>query len=137
MTNLLVEGGGRVLGAFLDAGQVDAVDVYIAPILAGGAGDFTPARGLGCRRMADALRLDRHDVSVIDGDVRLQGTIARPRAAVPSALDSTQAFTVPLLQTIDDGILRGVFAPCRGRRVPAPGQEPLSGAMRARARPTT
>jgi diaminohydroxyphosphoribosylaminopyrimidine deaminase / 5-amino-6-(5-phosphoribosylamino)uracil reductase len=75
-TNLLVEGGGRVLGSFLDAGQVDAVDVYIAPIVAGGSGDFTPARGLGCERMADALRLDRHEVSWIDGDLRLQGTVA-------------------------------------------------------------
>jgi len=79
VTNLLVEGGSHVLGAFLDAGQVDAVDVYIAPIISGGAGDFTSARGRGCRRMADALRLDRPAVSIIDGDVRLQGTIAHPR----------------------------------------------------------
>jgi diaminohydroxyphosphoribosylaminopyrimidine deaminase/5-amino-6-(5-phosphoribosylamino)uracil reductase len=77
VTNLLVEGGGRVLGAFLDGGQVDAVDVYIAPILAGDSGPFTPARGVGSRRMADALRLDRHEVSLIDGDLRLQGTIDR------------------------------------------------------------
>ena len=27
MTNVLVEGGGRVLGSFLDDGQVDVVDV--------------------------------------------------------------------------------------------------------------
>jgi diaminohydroxyphosphoribosylaminopyrimidine deaminase/5-amino-6-(5-phosphoribosylamino)uracil reductase len=81
VTNLLVEGGGRVLGAFLDAGQVDAVDVYIAPILAGGTDDFTPTRGLGCRRMADALRLDHHEVSLIDGDLRLQGTLAPPARA--------------------------------------------------------
>ncbi len=36
MTNVLVEGGGQVLGSFLDEGQVDAVDVFIAPILEGG-----------------------------------------------------------------------------------------------------
>ena len=36
MTHVLVEGGGQVLGSFLDAGQVDAVDVYIAPTLEGG-----------------------------------------------------------------------------------------------------
>ena len=35
MTNVLVEGGGRVLGAFLDAGQVDAVEVFLAPIIEG------------------------------------------------------------------------------------------------------
>ncbi len=36
MTNVLVEGGGRVVGSFFDAGQVDAVDVFVAPILEGG-----------------------------------------------------------------------------------------------------
>jgi diaminohydroxyphosphoribosylaminopyrimidine deaminase/5-amino-6-(5-phosphoribosylamino)uracil reductase len=82
VTNLLVEGGGRVLGAFLDAGQVDAVDVYVAPIVAGGGDDFTPARGLGWGRMADAPRLDRHEVSVIDGDLRIQGTFADPGRTV-------------------------------------------------------
>ena len=74
VTNLLVEGGGRVLGAFLDAGQVDAVEVYIAPIVEGGEPRFTPARGTGRPRIADALRLERQEVSVVDGDLRLTGT---------------------------------------------------------------
>lgn len=73
MTNLLVEGGGRLLGGFLDAGQVDAVDVFIAPLVEGGTPAFTPAQGQGHSRMADALRLARQQVSLIDGDVRLQG----------------------------------------------------------------
>ena len=49
MTNVLVEGGGRVLGSFLDAGQVDAVEVFIAPILEGGDHARTAARGKGMR----------------------------------------------------------------------------------------
>ena len=73
MTNLLVEGGGRLLGAFLDAGQVDAVDVFIAALVEGGHPRFTPAQGEGRSRMADALRLERQQVSLIDGDLRLQG----------------------------------------------------------------
>jgi diaminohydroxyphosphoribosylaminopyrimidine deaminase/5-amino-6-(5-phosphoribosylamino)uracil reductase len=79
VTNLLVEGGSQVLGTFLDAGQVDAVEVYIAPRIAGGAKAFSPVGGPGCDRIADALRLDQHTLSVIDGDLRLQGTIARER----------------------------------------------------------
>ena len=75
VTNLLVEGGGAVLGAFLDARAVDEVDVFIAPIVEGGSGRFTPARGAGAPSMAEALRLDRHEVVVIDGDVRLRGTL--------------------------------------------------------------
>jgi diaminohydroxyphosphoribosylaminopyrimidine deaminase/5-amino-6-(5-phosphoribosylamino)uracil reductase len=74
VTNLLVEGGGRTLGSFLDAGQVDAVDVFIAPTLEGGEPAFTPARGAGHPRMADALRLERSEASLIDGDVRIRGT---------------------------------------------------------------
>jgi diaminohydroxyphosphoribosylaminopyrimidine deaminase/5-amino-6-(5-phosphoribosylamino)uracil reductase len=81
VTNLLVEGGGTVLGAILDAGQVDAVDVFIAPILAGGAAAPGPAGGAGCQRIAEALRLDRLEASIIDGDLRLQGTIAPPGAS--------------------------------------------------------
>lgn len=78
LTNLLVEGGGRVLGAFLDAGEVDAVEVFIAPMLEGGSHSFTPFRGAGVARMAEALRLARHRVSVLDGDVSLSGQIVRP-----------------------------------------------------------
>jgi len=77
MTNVLVEGGGRLLGVFFDAGQVDAVDVYIASLLEGGPPRFTPIQGAGRSRMADALRLERQELSLIDGDIRLQGTLPR------------------------------------------------------------
>ena len=77
VTNLLVEGGGTVLGAFLDAEQVDEVDVFLAPLLEGGSHGFSPARGSGHPSMSEAPRLDRHEVSVVDGDVRLRGTIPR------------------------------------------------------------
>ena len=76
LTNLLVEGGGQILGAFLDAGAVDAVDIYLAPLVEGGSHLFTPARGTGRPSMADALRLERQNVSLIDGDVRIQGTFS-------------------------------------------------------------
>ncbi|MEW4566341.1 bifunctional diaminohydroxyphosphoribosylaminopyrimidine deaminase/5-amino-6-(5-phosphoribosylamino)uracil reductase RibD [Tautonia sp. JC769] len=78
LTNLLVEGGGRVLGAFLDAGEVDAVEVFIAPTLEGGSHAYSPFRGEGVARMAEAIRLARHRVSVLDGDVMLSGQIVRP-----------------------------------------------------------
>ena len=73
--NLLVEGGGAVLGSFLDAQAVDAVEVFITPILEGGAHPFSPARGRGVACMADALRLDRQEIQNIDGDVHLRGTV--------------------------------------------------------------
>lgn len=78
LTNLLVEGGGRALGAFLDAGEVDAVAVFLAPAIEGGPPVHVPAAGSGVARMADALRLARHEVRVLDGDVALSGHVARP-----------------------------------------------------------
>lgn len=78
VTNLLVEGGSRVLGAFLDARQIDAVDVFLAPTLEGGPHGFPPVRGAGVSKMADAWRLERTTLSAVDGDVRLQGTLPQP-----------------------------------------------------------
>ena len=78
LTNLLVEGGGHVLGAFFDGGAVDAVDVYVAPLLEGGRHGHHPALGKGCALMAQARRLERHEISNIDGDVRIHGTFPHP-----------------------------------------------------------
>ena len=75
ITNLLVEGGGTVLGAFLDARNVDEVDVFLAPIVEGGSHGFSPARGLGFASMGEALRLDRPEISLVDGDVRVRGAL--------------------------------------------------------------
>lgn len=77
LTNLLVEGGGRVLGSFLDAGQVDAVDVFIAARIEGGPPEHTPVLGRGVASMTDALRLESVEVSLVDGDIRLRGIIPR------------------------------------------------------------
>jgi len=77
MTNVLVEGGGRVLGAFFDAGEVDEVDVFVAPIVEGGSHDYTPARGLGVASMAEALRLDGPAFAEVDGDLRIRGRVRR------------------------------------------------------------
>lgn len=78
MTNVLVEGGGRVLGAFFDAGAIDAVEVFIAPILAGGTPGHVPADGIGVATMDLARRLDRHEVAVLDGDVWFRGEFPHP-----------------------------------------------------------
>ena len=79
MTNVLVEGGGRILGAFFDAGEVDAVDIYIAPLLEGGPPRFNPIQGTGRALMADSTRLAQAQVSLIDGDIRIQGVLPTKR----------------------------------------------------------
>lgn len=47
MTNVLVEGGGCVLGSFFDAGLADEAVVFVAPCLIGGAAAPGPLHGLG------------------------------------------------------------------------------------------
>ena len=47
LTNVLVEGGGRLLGSLLDARQIDEVHVFIAPKLLGGAAARTAIAGEG------------------------------------------------------------------------------------------
>ncbi len=57
MANVLVEGGGRLLGSFLDARLADEVQIYIAPLLIGGHGAPAALDARGPARLADALRL--------------------------------------------------------------------------------
>jgi len=78
MTNVLVEGGGRVLGSFLDAHQVDSVDVFIAPIIEGGNHANSPVRGAGCQAMSDALRLAGMAITQVDVDLRFRGCVTQP-----------------------------------------------------------
>ncbi|MBV8487832.1 MAG: bifunctional diaminohydroxyphosphoribosylaminopyrimidine deaminase/5-amino-6-(5-phosphoribosylamino)uracil reductase RibD [Planctomycetaceae bacterium] len=86
MTNLLIEGGGKILGAFLEAGQVDAVDAFIAPILEGGDHSYTPARGIGALSMSAAARLQGVTVTEVEGDLRIRGILPQPWRSILSEL---------------------------------------------------
>ncbi|HEX2476378.1 MAG TPA: bifunctional diaminohydroxyphosphoribosylaminopyrimidine deaminase/5-amino-6-(5-phosphoribosylamino)uracil reductase RibD [Lacipirellulaceae bacterium] len=77
MTNVLVEGGSKLLGVFFDAGAVDEVHVFIAPKLAGGAGAPSPVPGAGIAQMADALQLGDITIEELGGDVYVHGRIAK------------------------------------------------------------
>jgi diaminohydroxyphosphoribosylaminopyrimidine deaminase/5-amino-6-(5-phosphoribosylamino)uracil reductase len=55
-TNVLVEGGAGVLGAFRDAGLIDELHVFVAPKLVGG-GSKTAISGIGAERIDDGLEL--------------------------------------------------------------------------------
>jgi diaminohydroxyphosphoribosylaminopyrimidine deaminase/5-amino-6-(5-phosphoribosylamino)uracil reductase len=58
MSNVMVEGGGRVLGSFFDAGLFDEIEVFVAPRLIGGAAASGPLHGVGLARVADARAMD-------------------------------------------------------------------------------
>lgn len=81
MTNALVEGGGRVLGSFFDAGLIDVCHVFIAATLTGGSENPIPLRGHGCEWMTEAGKLQEVAVSRPGGDVYVRGVVDRPAAS--------------------------------------------------------
>ncbi len=77
MTNLLVEGGSRLLGSLVDTGQIDEVHVFIAPRIVGGAAAFSPIGGLGIGFLSKALVLDDMHIEQCGPDLHIQGRIVR------------------------------------------------------------
>jgi diaminohydroxyphosphoribosylaminopyrimidine deaminase/5-amino-6-(5-phosphoribosylamino)uracil reductase len=56
VTSVLLEGGPHLAGAFLDAGEIDEMRLFLAPILFGGRTARDPLEGEGAERISDALR---------------------------------------------------------------------------------
>ena len=66
--NLLVEGGGTVLGSFFDSELVDRVEAFVAPTVLGGAAAPGPVAGQGLASLADAGKFQRLDISQSGAD---------------------------------------------------------------------
>lgn len=71
LTNVLVEGGSRLLGSLLDARAIDEVHAFIAPKLLGGAAAPTATSGEGIAAVAQALRLETPIMRQVGDDVYL------------------------------------------------------------------
>jgi diaminohydroxyphosphoribosylaminopyrimidine deaminase/5-amino-6-(5-phosphoribosylamino)uracil reductase len=52
----LLEGGPHLAGAFLDAGEIDEIRLFLAPLLLGGSSARDPLEGKGVERISNALR---------------------------------------------------------------------------------
>ena len=71
VSSLLVEGGATTLGAFVDAGLVDAWVAHIAPVLVGGAGALSPLGGLGAGDLSSLSRLGPLRVTPLGPDLEV------------------------------------------------------------------
>jgi diaminohydroxyphosphoribosylaminopyrimidine deaminase / 5-amino-6-(5-phosphoribosylamino)uracil reductase len=71
--SVLMEGGPRFAAAWWDAGLVDQVVAFVAPILSGGATAPGPLPARGCESMAAALRLLDVDVEQSGEDIMISG----------------------------------------------------------------
>lgn len=77
MTNILVEGGGTLLGTLFDARLVDEVHTFIAPRIAGGATAPSPVAGCGIQFMVDTLQLTDPQVALVERDIYIHGRCCR------------------------------------------------------------
>lgn len=74
--SVLLEGGGTLNWAMLEAGLVRRVQAYIAPKLFGGAAAKSPVEGLGVALPAQAAVLKTVTVTQIGEDFLLEGEVA-------------------------------------------------------------
>jgi diaminohydroxyphosphoribosylaminopyrimidine deaminase/5-amino-6-(5-phosphoribosylamino)uracil reductase len=56
VSSVLLEGGPHLAGAFLDAGEIDEIRLFLAPLLLGGSAARDPLEGEGVERISEALR---------------------------------------------------------------------------------
>jgi diaminohydroxyphosphoribosylaminopyrimidine deaminase/5-amino-6-(5-phosphoribosylamino)uracil reductase len=81
LTNVLVEGGAKLLGECFDAELIDEVHAFIAPKIAGGRDAPSPVGGRGFDPMAVALKIEEPRWRILEGDAYLQGRVSRRDSA--------------------------------------------------------
>jgi diaminohydroxyphosphoribosylaminopyrimidine deaminase/5-amino-6-(5-phosphoribosylamino)uracil reductase len=69
IASVLLEGGPHLAGAFLDAGEIDEIRLFLAPILLGGRTARDPLEGEGVERISDALRALSFDCDRVGDDL--------------------------------------------------------------------
>lgn len=77
--SILLEGGGRLTEGALQAGIVDKVQFYIAPILIGGEGAKTPVEGRGIHVLSKAWYISDWKAETIGDDIKITGYIRKDR----------------------------------------------------------
>ena len=75
MTNVLVEGGSRLLGSLWDIDAIDEVHVFIAPKLIGGGESPSPLGGQGLSRIAEVLPLVEPKTQFIGDDIYISARV--------------------------------------------------------------
>jgi diaminohydroxyphosphoribosylaminopyrimidine deaminase/5-amino-6-(5-phosphoribosylamino)uracil reductase len=69
VASLLLEGGPHLAGAFLDAGEIDELRLFLAPLLFGGRTARDPLEGEGVERISEALRALTFDCERVGEDL--------------------------------------------------------------------
>ena len=72
LDSVLIEGGAELHGAALQAGIVQAVQVYMAPMMFGGREAKTAVGGVGAAEIADAVRFGTPEITRFGNDILLE-----------------------------------------------------------------
>lgn len=88
MTNVLIEGGGALLGSLFDQSDsetplADEAHVFVAPKFAGGSEATSPVGGVGVDSIPQLSQIDPHQVVMLDKDVYIYGPIVNRGPANP------------------------------------------------------
>jgi diaminohydroxyphosphoribosylaminopyrimidine deaminase/5-amino-6-(5-phosphoribosylamino)uracil reductase len=79
LTNLLVEGGGQLLGSLFDAGEIDEVHVFVAAKMVGGRDAPSPVGGWGVEQVSQAWALQTPTVEQLGDDLYVHGRLRAAR----------------------------------------------------------
>jgi diaminohydroxyphosphoribosylaminopyrimidine deaminase/5-amino-6-(5-phosphoribosylamino)uracil reductase len=73
--SILLEGGPHLAGAFLDAGEVDEIRLFLAPLVLGGRTARDPLEGEGVELIADAVRALTLDCRRLEEDLLISARL--------------------------------------------------------------
>jgi diaminohydroxyphosphoribosylaminopyrimidine deaminase/5-amino-6-(5-phosphoribosylamino)uracil reductase len=73
--SILLEGGPHLAGAFLDAGEIDEIRLFLAPALLGGRKARNPIEGEGVELIAEATRVLTLDCDRVGDDLLVSARI--------------------------------------------------------------
>jgi diaminohydroxyphosphoribosylaminopyrimidine deaminase / 5-amino-6-(5-phosphoribosylamino)uracil reductase len=75
IASVLLEGGPHLAGAFLDAGEIDEIRLFLAPILLGGRTARDPLEGEGVEQISEALRALTFDCDRVGEDLLISARL--------------------------------------------------------------
>ena len=75
LTNILVEGGSRVITSVIEGRLADRVMVFLAPIIIGGEGAKSPVLGTGINKISEAAEIDEIEIKRFSNDIVIEGTL--------------------------------------------------------------
>jgi len=77
ISNILVEGGGTLIGSLFDEGLVDRVLFFVSPKIIGGKDAISSVMGHGIARVDKAIKLKDLKIKNIGGDFLVEGYVQR------------------------------------------------------------